>query len=55
MNIGELKHQKISKLAQMAKKFDIHGAAGMRKQDLIFARLYIDPTALADFYNLAFF
>lgn len=39
MNIGELKHQKISKLAQMAKKFDIHGAAGMRKQDLIFALL----------------
>lgn len=39
MNIGELKHQKISKLAQMAKEFDIHGAAGMRKQDLIFALL----------------
>ncbi|MFC1814878.1 transcription termination factor Rho [Thermodesulfobacteriota bacterium] len=39
MNIVELKDQKISKLTQMAKKFDIHGAAGMRKQDLMFALL----------------
>jgi transcription termination factor Rho len=39
MNIVELKEQKISKLNQMAKKFNIHGAAGMRKQELIFALL----------------
>jgi transcription termination factor Rho len=39
MNIVELKDQKISQLAQMAKKYNIHGAAGMRKQELIFALL----------------
>jgi len=39
MNIVELKDQKISQLAQMARKFNIHGAAGMRKQELIFALL----------------
>ncbi len=39
MNIVELKEQKISKLTQMAKKFNIHGAAGMRKQELMFALL----------------
>ncbi len=37
MNIVELKDKKISELARMAKKFKIEGAAGMRKQDLIFA------------------
>ena len=39
MNIVELKELKISKLTQMAKKFNIHGAAGMRKQELMFALL----------------
>ena len=39
MNIVELKDQKISTLTQMAKTFNIHGAAGMRKQELIFALL----------------
>ena len=39
MNIVELKDQKISKLTQMAKQYSIHGAAGMRKQELIFALL----------------
>ena len=39
MNISELKEMKISKLTQMAKKFKIEGAAGMRKQELIFALL----------------
>ncbi|MEW6671468.1 MAG: transcription termination factor Rho [Thermodesulfobacteriota bacterium] len=39
MNIVELKEQKISKLTQMAKKLNIQGAAGMKKQELIFALL----------------
>ncbi len=39
MNISELKDMKISELTQMAKKFKIEGAAGMRKQELIFALL----------------
>jgi transcription termination factor Rho len=39
MNIVELKDKKISELTQMAKKFKIEGAAGMRKQELIFALL----------------
>ena len=39
MNIIELKEQKISKLNQMAKKLNIQGAAGMKKQELIFALL----------------
>ena len=39
MNIVELKRQKISELAKLAKDLKIEGAAGMRKQDLIFAML----------------
>jgi transcription termination factor Rho len=39
MNITELKNMKISDLTQMAKKFKIEGAAGMRKQELIFSLL----------------
>jgi len=39
MNIVELKEQKISKLTKMAKTLHIDGAAGMRKQELIFALL----------------
>jgi transcription termination factor Rho len=39
MNIVELKDKKISELTQMAKIFHIDGAAGMRKQELIFALL----------------
>jgi len=39
MNIVELKDKKISELTQMAKTFKIEGAAGMRKQELIFALL----------------
>ncbi len=39
MNIAELKEKKISELASMAKKLKIEGAAGMRKQELIFALL----------------
>lgn len=39
MNIVKLKDKKISELNQMAKTFKIDNAAGMRKQDLIFALL----------------
>ena len=39
MNIIELKDKKISELTKMAKKLKIDGAAGMRKQELIFALL----------------
>jgi transcription termination factor Rho len=39
MNIVELKNKKINELTKMAKKLNIDGAAGMRKQELIFALL----------------
>jgi transcription termination factor Rho len=39
MNIVELKSKKINELTEMAKKMKIEGAAGMRKQELIFALL----------------
>lgn len=39
MNITELKEMKIKDLNRLAKKFNIDGAAGMRKQELIFALL----------------
>jgi len=39
MNITELKDMKINELTQMARKFKIEGAAGMRKQELIFSLL----------------
>ena len=39
MNIAELKEQKISDLTRMAKEHKIDGAAGMRKQELMFALL----------------
>ena len=39
MNIVELKEKNISELTQMAKRFKIDGAAGMRKQELMFALL----------------
>jgi len=39
MNIVELKDKKISELTDMAKTFNIEGAAGMRRQDLVFALL----------------
>ena len=39
MNIVELKDKKISELTRLAKDFDIGGAAGMRKQELIFGLL----------------
>ena len=39
MNIVELKEKKIGELARMAKEHHIDGAAGMRKQELMFALL----------------
>jgi transcription termination factor Rho len=39
MNIVELKEKKIKELAQIAKEYNIDAAAGMRKQELIFALL----------------
>jgi transcription termination factor Rho len=39
MNITELKEKKINELTQMARDFKVEGAAGMRKQELIFALL----------------
>lgn len=48
MNIVQLKDKKIDELALLAKDFKIDGAAGMRKQDLIFALLQaeIEKTGL---------
>ena len=39
MNLKELKEKKITELAAIAKELGVEGAAGMRKQDLIFAVL----------------
>ena len=39
MNITELKEMKIKDLTALAKKFKVEGAAGLRKQELIFALL----------------
>jgi transcription termination factor Rho len=39
MNIAKLKDKKINELTKIAKDFNIQGAAGMRKQELIFAIL----------------
>jgi len=48
MNIVQLKDKKIGELALLAKDFKIDGAAGMRKQELIFALLQaeIEKTGL---------
>jgi transcription termination factor Rho len=39
MNLAELKMKKIGELAGLAREFHVEGAAGMRKQELIFAIL----------------
>jgi transcription termination factor Rho len=39
MNLKELKEKKISELTTLAKKLNLDGASGMRKQELIFALL----------------
>ncbi|MGD9333042.1 MAG: transcription termination factor Rho [Desulfobacterales bacterium] len=52
MNISELKEMKISELTQMAKKFKVEGAAGMRKQELIFALLQAQIEKNGSIYGL---
>jgi transcription termination factor Rho len=39
MNLSDLKHKKINDLATLARDLSVEGAAGMRKQELIFAIL----------------
>jgi transcription termination factor Rho len=39
MNLKELKEKKISELLSLAREFNIEGASGMRRQDLIFSLL----------------
>ncbi len=39
MNLLELKEMKINELAELARKYNIEGASGMKKQDLIYALL----------------
>ena len=39
MNLTELKEKSIGELTSLAKEMDIEGAAGLRRQDLIFAIL----------------
>ncbi len=39
MNLSDLKHKKINDLASLARDLSVEGAAGMRKQELIFAIL----------------
>ncbi len=39
MNLSELKHKKINELAALARDLNVEGAAGLRKQELIFAIL----------------
>ncbi|MBW2565868.1 MAG: transcription termination factor Rho [Deltaproteobacteria bacterium] len=39
MNLVELKAKKVGELTKMSRDFDIEGASGMRKQELIFALL----------------
>jgi transcription termination factor Rho len=41
MNLVELKGKNIQELTSMAKKFNIEGASGMRKQDLVFSLLQV--------------
>ncbi len=52
MNISELKEMKINELNQLAKKFNIEGAAGMRKQELIFALLQAQIEKNGSIYGL---
>jgi len=39
MNLSDLKHKRIIDLAALARDLNVEGAAGMRKQELIFAIL----------------
>src|SRR5262245_38120816 len=37
MNLRDLKEMKISDLIELSKQYNVEGAAGMKRQDLIFA------------------
>src|SRR5262245_21044481 len=39
MNLRDLKHMKIGDLIELSKQYNVEGAAGMKRQDLIFALL----------------
>src|SRR5437016_1464073 len=39
MNLRDLKEKKIADLIDLAKEFNVEGAAGMRRQELIFSLL----------------
>ena len=52
MNLQELKKQKIKELAVMAKTFNIEGASGLRKQDLIFALLQAQTERNGSIYGV---
>jgi transcription termination factor Rho len=51
MDLRELKNKKISDLLEIAKAQNVEGAAGMRKQDLIFAILQTQPEADGSVYG----
>src|SRR3989338_3376039 len=45
LHLNELKEMRISELTQLAKKFNIESAAGMRTQDLIFTLLQVHTSS----------
>ncbi len=51
MNLKELKDRKISELLQMARDLNVEGAAGMRKQELIFAILQTQAESNGSVYG----
>jgi transcription termination factor Rho len=52
MNLQELKNQNIKELTAMAKTFNIEGASGLRKQDLIFALLQAQTERNGSIYGV---
>ena len=51
MNLSELKKSNIGDLTKLAHEFNIEGASGMRKQDLIFALLEAQATSNGQIYG----
>jgi transcription termination factor Rho len=51
MNLAELKEKKISELTSLAKAYNIEGATGMRKQELIFALLQAQTEKNGNIYG----
>ena len=51
MNLKELKEKRISELTRMARDMGIEGAAGMRKQELIFAVLQAHAARKGTIYS----